>query len=82
MACLLRFDEGERIVFESFCWTPSWTGLAFLILQAHQVLHPLPTTTHYPPPHSLPIEHTPLIGNYYYSYYMITDLSNVVVLFC
>ena len=23
----------------------------FSILQAHQVLHPLPTTTHYPPPH-------------------------------
>ena len=54
MAWLLRFDEGERILFESFCWTLSWTGLAFLILQAHQVLHPLPTTTHYLPPHPPP----------------------------
>ena len=36
----------------------------FSILQAHQVLHPLPATTHYPPPPP-PIERIPLICNYY-----------------
>ena len=38
----------------------------FSILQAHQVLHPLPTTTHFPPPPALLIESTPLICNYYW----------------
>ena len=35
----------------------------FSILQAHQVLHPLRTTTHYPPPFP---HRTPLSCNYYW----------------
>ena len=41
-----------------------WFG--FLILQVYQILHPLTTTTHYPPTESpLPIERTPLFWNYF-----------------
>ena len=50
-------------------------------VQAHKVLHPLPTTTHYPPnpPPPLPapssIERNPLICNYYLTSKILLDLK-------
>jgi len=45
----------------------------FSTLQAHHGLHPVTTSTHNPPPRS-PIEHTPLICNYYW-YMRISDYT-------